>query len=192
MATMFRSPIERRDCPTVLRAILDPDCALAIWDRILPSELADLVAALELESVDDIDATIPAVGATIRAAVLLGAAGYDGETAVTLADEIGAMVDCVALIEPAACFRIRLEVVETDACRRFHADMVTVRLLVTLRGPGTQWIEVTAPEAIGTVTTGAVALFKGRQLAPDPVVLHRSPPIAGTGAQRLVLVIDPA
>jgi hypothetical protein len=38
---------------------------------------------------------------------------------------------------------------------------------------------------------GEVALFKGRLLTDSPII-HRSPPIAGTGQRRLVLVINPA
>ena len=34
--------------------------------------------------------------------------------------------------------RPRLEVVTTDACRRFHLDRVPARLLCTDRGPGTE------------------------------------------------------
>jgi len=36
----------------------------------------------------------------------------------------------------------------------------------------------------------AVALFKGEQAAEGTGVLHRSPPIAGTGMTRLVLCVD--
>jgi hypothetical protein len=36
----------------------------------------------------------------------------------------------------------------------------------------------------------AVALFKGDQVTEGSGVLHRSPPIAGTGMTRLVLCMD--
>lgn len=36
-----------------------------------------------------------------------------------------------------------------------------------------------------------VGLFKGK-LATDRPAMHRSPPIAGTGAVRLLLVLNPA
>jgi len=97
---------------------------------------------------------------------------------------------------------IRLEVIETNACRKFHADHVTARLICSYAGPGTQWIDDRDAMALAggadpatltvrQVATGDVALFKGHDRSETPIV-HRSPPIAGTGTRRLVLVIDPA
>ena len=86
---------------------------------------------------------------------------------------------------------IRLEPVTTDACKQLHADYVTVRLLTTYVGRGTQWSEEAATEAMHSLACGDIALFKGRLLLDPPTVLHRSPPIAGTGERRLLLVIDP-
>jgi len=185
-------PVAYGDDITGLKAVSDPGCALAIWDRALPPSLAGLVAALDLADVDDIDALLPAADATVAAAVLLGAAGYEGKTAAALAHEIAALADALAAVTIAKRLRLRLEVVDTDACRRFHADLVTIRLLVTLRGPGTQWIDTAAPDVVEQLPAGAVGLFKGRRLMDEPTVLHRSPPIAGTGVHRLMLVIDPA
>jgi hypothetical protein len=83
-------------------------------------------------------------------------------------------------------------VVETDACSKFHADFVTLRTITTYRGPGTQWQRADDPgdQTINEMRSGAVGLFKGRLLQPEPSVLHRSPPIADSGESRLVLVID--
>ena len=41
-----------------------------------------------------------------------------------------------------------------------------------------------------SLAPGAVGLFKGRILAGEQAIVHRSPPIAGTGEARLLLVID--
>ncbi|QRM33208.1 DUF1826 domain-containing protein (plasmid) [Microvirga sp. VF16] len=35
---------------------------------------------------------------------------------------------------------LRLDVIEDDACRKFHVDNVFYRLVTTYRGPGTQWL----------------------------------------------------
>ncbi len=191
MATTLADPVARGDSADILQAILAPDCALAIWDRALPAALVADLAALDPDSVDDIDAIVHADSATIAVAVLLGGAGYDQATALMLATEIGLSAEHLARLAPVERLRIRLEIVTTDACRRFHADRVTLRLLVTLHGPGTQWIGTADPDAIEQVPTGAVAVFKGRLLVEDPAILHRSPPIAGTGRHRLMLAIDP-
>jgi hypothetical protein len=102
---------------------------------------------------------------------------------------------------------INLDIVTDDACKRFHADFKRLRLITTYAGPGTEWRlgdpddpinrrRAGTPAArrrygIARFAPGAVGLFKGR-LWPDHAVrvVHRSPPIAGTGQRRLVLVID--
>jgi hypothetical protein len=100
---------------------------------------------------------------------------------------------------------VRLEVITGNACSRFHADNVSVRLLTTYRGPGTEWLDVDVgdetysvseyPEAaVRQVPRFAVTLFKGRQATrrSSPLVLHRSPPIEGTGQTRLILCVSDA
>jgi len=90
--------------------------------------------------------------------------------------------------------RLRLESVDTDACRRFHADYTDVRLVLTYAGPGTDIRETTDDDApVHRISAGQIALFKGR-LYPGapPVLLHRSPPIEGSGTRRVVLVLDTA
>ena len=98
---------------------------------------------------------------------------------------------------------LRLETVVDDACCRFHADNVRFRLVTTYRGPGTEWI---APRHAATMPTeaqlsdvrfsrldrGHVAIMRGSRAATAkrPALLHRSPPIAGSGVTRLFLAID--
>lgn len=92
--------------------------------------------------------------------------------------------------------RIRLQGITTNACKKVHADYTDVRLITTYAGPGTDFAPHGAEGHGGDcclecVPTGAIALFKGRLFGEghDPC-LHRSPPIAGSGKVRLVLVID--
>lgn len=99
--------------------------------------------------------------------------------------------------------QVRLEVVDDDACTLFHTDNVRFRLVTTYRGPGTQWILPKAravhraadefpAEAVRQLARGEVAIMRGRQgETPEcPGLLHRSPPIKGTGIVRLFLAID--
>lgn len=87
--------------------------------------------------------------------------------------------------------RLRLEGITGNACRKVHADYTDLRLICTLAGPGTEYTLGDDPEGpLLSIPTGAVALFKGRGFGPGHAAcLHRSPPIEGTGASRLVLVI---
>jgi hypothetical protein len=96
--------------------------------------------------------------------------------------------------------RVRLETIEDDACRLFHVDFVRFRLVTTYRGPGTQWIapgpeaDPLAKDPIRRLERGWVAILRGERAAPAdlPALPHRSPPIAGTGIERLFLAIDEA
>ena len=73
---------------------------------------------------------------------------------------------------------------------------ITLRGLLTYIGAGTQWINAAdapdpAPGRINEVPPFTLAVLKGRLMGDHPAILHRSPPIAGTGRKRLLLVIDP-
>ena len=186
--TMLDNGVVLGHTPASLDMIARPKAALAIWWRSLPDDLRLGLAALDLDTVDDLSVDIDAdapLDATLRNT------GYPDAVAALLAKDIGLLLRRHAALTGEDRLRLRLEVVETDACRRFHADYVTLRLLCSYVGPGTQWCHAAADDAICEVPTGAVAVFKGRLVLDPPIILHRSPPIVATGEQRLVLAIDP-
>ena len=98
--------------------------------------------------------------------------------------------------------RLRLQRIAGDACRRWHADNIVLRLLCTYVGPGTQVLpmpeaapvlaggEPTTTATAWSVRTGDVVMLPGRRHPTAVPVVHRSPPIAGSGDVRLLLVID--
>lgn len=91
---------------------------------------------------------------------------------------------------------VRLEGITGNACTKVHADYTDVRLIQTYAGPGTDYAphgDADAP--LERVPTGWIGLFKGRAYPRQSAsghapCLHRSPPIEGSGARRLVLLID--
>ena len=175
----------------ILNRITADDTQLTIWHRPLPVTLA-WVDTLEWNRIDDLDFPAPVDALDAEIAEGLEEAGYPrDERGVALRDEIATLARRFAAIIDCETVKLRLEVVQTDACRKFHADAVTARLLTTLSGPGTQWIETAVPDRISQLAAGDVAIFKGRLWVEEPVILHRSPPIAGTPDTRLLLVIDP-
>ncbi len=92
--------------------------------------------------------------------------------------------------------RLRLEVVTGNACREFHVDNVTARLVCTYPGTGTQLglaPRGAEPEGIHTVPTGQPIILLGMRwpTTPPSLLKHPSPPIADTGEARLLLVLDP-
>lgn len=107
-----------------------------------------------------------------------------------LAADVMALAARFADLVHTSRIRARLEVITGDACRKWHRDYTDLRLVLTYRGPGTQFRRIDGGE-IEQVPEQAPALFKGR-LAPGcaGTLEHRSPPIDGTGIRRLVLVLD--
>ncbi|UBS33786.1 DUF1826 domain-containing protein [Altererythrobacter sp. N1] len=175
----------------ILDRIMIPGTHLALWRRTRPARLG-WVDEIAWNAINDLDFPAPIAALETEIAEGLTEAGYPQDDEVgTLREEISALARRFAALMGCDWIRLRLEVVETDACRKFHADVVTARLLTTLSGPATQWVEAAVPDRIHQLATGDVAIFKGRLLAEEPAILHRSPPIAGTGDKRLLLAIDP-
>lgn len=164
---------------------------LVLWQRTLAEPLVSAISALDTGAVDDLSFTIdlPISGDDVAANLVI--AGYDEATAKLIGADAVELARHLAGFSGCKRMKLRLEIIENDACRRFHADYVTYRLLTTYRGPGTQWIRTGEADSIAQLQPGDVAILKGRLLTDEPAVLHRSPPIAGQGIQRLVLVLDP-
>lgn len=116
-----------------------------------------------------------------------------------LANDIAEMAELYCSIIKDTAVDVRIEFVTTDSCRKWHADYVTARLITTYVGTGTQWLEGAdadrvkqglEPLRINTLGAGDVGVFKGRLIEGEPAI-HRSPPIAGTGEKRLLVVLNP-
>lgn len=185
------------DAPEGLSAIHSPGCAAAIWRRHPLPSFQSWIGALGPERLPR--ARVILRPEDVREAVnaICDASGTpDCPERERLVDDTAALADIFAGLMPAPYLRLRFDVVTTNACRKFHIDVVTARLICTYRGLGTQYGISTGgaePQRVFTVPTGAPILLRGT-LWPDrpkSVLLHRSPPIQGTGKTRLVLVLDP-
>ncbi|MEO0943722.1 MAG: DUF1826 domain-containing protein [Pseudomonadota bacterium] len=183
--------------PKGLEAIKQPACSAAIWKReptprfqqwvdgLKPAELPQARIMLRSEMVRDamIDLT--------------NAYGLpDSEERTMLIDDIAALAAMFSDIMKCRYLRLRLDAIETNACRKFHIDAVTARLICTYRGQATQYANGVSgddPQDIHAVATGWPMILRGTNWpsAAKPGLLHRSPPIEGSGETRLVLVLDP-
>lgn len=184
--------------PAVLGEIAAPDCSLAVWQR---PGFADFTA-LTAGSPEDLrfNSTPDALAADLARA--LGQAGFQGDAALhrALVEDAVRLARLFCAAMDLAHFELRLEVVRTDSCRKFHADYVTARLITTYVGEGTDWLETEdaaqvaaggVPQRIHRLAPFDVGVFKGK-LATDHPAIHRSPPIAGSpGGVRLLLVLNP-
>ncbi len=111
-----------------------------------------------------------------------------------LASDIAALAFIMAEVMQTPLLHVRLSVITTAACRRFHIDHVTARMLCTYRGAGTWFAQPGQDTAALEMPTGSAAILRGTLWpgAEAAGLLHRSPPLAGTGQARLLLAIDPA
>jgi hypothetical protein len=198
MPTLLATTAHQSTTPEALGAIRDPDCNLAIWQRALPADFAPLLAGTPSDlrftcAPDDLPALL-------AEALVEGGFGSDAALQKALIEDAAALAMHYCAVMGLARLELRLEVVSTDSCRKFHADYVTARLITTYVGQGTDWLDeadaarVAAggePQRINRLSTGDVGLFKGKLATAYPAI-HRSPPIAGTGAVRLLLVLNPA
>ena len=184
-------------CAEDLQAFRDPSCAAAVWERSLSPALkrwldsldpANLPRWREIVAVDAVQEVV--VDACEEAGT------PDGPERRELIADIQSLADAFAGMMQTTHLQVRLEVITSNACRRFHVDAVTGRMVCTYRGTGTQYgvgREKVDPEDIRTVNQGEPIFLRGTLWPSTPAsgLLHRSPPIAGTGETRLVLVLDP-
>lgn len=185
------------DTPEGLSALHRPGCAAAIWRRQPWPGFQSWIDGLD-------PALLPKARVILRPEAVCAAAIQICEACGTpdcaerarLIDDVAALAEVFSTVMKARWLRLRLDVVSTNACRKFHIDAVTARLVCTYRGTGTQYgisINGADPQRVFTVPKGAPILLRGTLWPEVPWsgLLHRSPPIEGTGETRLVLVLDP-
>lgn len=195
--TLTLTPAARQSASAeVLATITQDDCNLAIWERPAPVG----IDALDLGGLEPLRFAAPLSELEARLDSLCQEAKYTPAAArATLVRDVANLADHYAAIMQLDKVQVRLEVVTTDSCRKFHADYVKARLISTYIGTGTQWIEGAdvarvakgaEPSRINMLEAGDVGLFKGKMWSETPAI-HRSPPIGDTDEQRLLLVLDP-
>ncbi|KPA89844.1 MULTISPECIES: DUF1826 domain-containing protein [Pseudomonas] len=196
------------EAPTVLGEILQDGVNLALWQRRLPSHIADfahlllslgepLAQALSLEMPDD--ESRPNLHGL--ASGFSDLEGYEG-----FISDVSWLVGAYACLLGARRIGLRLRVLDKAMCPRFHVDHVPVRLITTYAGLGSQWLAegamdrrqlgspVAEPMEAGSIRqmdSGAVALLKGERWHGNEGfgLVHRSPQVAA-GERRLILTLD--
>ena len=180
-----------------LSILKKPGCAAAIWRRQMPPKASSWLDVLAPDTLPRgrMIVRADAVGQAVRhLAQMAGTPEDDGLD--WLQADISGLARMFTDVMSVGFLRLRLDAVSGNACSRFHIDAVTARLVCTYRGPGTQYgisTDGSGPKRVFQVATGAPILLRGTLWPEDPPsgLLHRSPPIEGTGETRLVLVLDP-
>lgn len=195
--------ILRADAPAILARVRDPWVGLALWRRTMPEAIARALDALPVEGMPHGRILAPSGQLAAPVDWLLQGCDLAGTPlGGFLRTDILDIARRFAGIVGTDLVDLRLETIHHDACWKFHRDNVRWRLISTYRGPGTQ---IVAPDlaarALGEqrdyggpleeLPRFSVALFKGiRTARPEDGIVHRSPPIAGSGQTRLVLCLN--
>ncbi|WP_310190629.1 DUF1826 domain-containing protein [Pseudomonas hunanensis] len=190
------------ESPQVLTEILQEGVNLAVWQRRLPAQvedfstvLASLGQLLSDERIIDVDEDAPVElpGLLAEAADLHG---YEAFVA-----DVCWLVAAFTCLVGARRIGLRLRVLDGAMCPRFHVDKVTLRLLTTFAGVGSEWLrEAECDRAdlqrmkpdvdkIQRLSTGDVAILKGERWTEGAGVIHRSP-MTAAGERRLLLSLD--
>lgn len=152
--------------PLVFERLADPAVRLVVWTRPNPC-LLDHYPDYAEPTLDELDCLPEWLNADIRCL-----------------DDL--YRDLTGLVP-----RARLETARERTCPAFHEDAVRLRLLVTYRGPGTEWTADVPNGAIAQIPAGAVAAFKGGAWPSADRVLHRSAK-ATARSPRWLLAMDAA
>lgn len=188
--------------PTLFGRIDDPAVELIILERSLPAELGCWLDGLPPHQLPDGRVLVSEADLPAAITALLQSSGTpDGPMRDALQRDVLYLATVFLTTMATDTIDIRLEVIQHDACWRFHRDCVEARLLTTYRGPGTQWV---SPGCSATAIAQqesyqgplhefpryAVGLFKGSCAESATGIVHRSPPVAGTGTTRLLLCLN--
>ena len=185
------------DEPAALDAFLKPGCAASIWRKQTPPDVQSWLDCLDPEILPRARVILQPREVVGTLEHLFDAAGMPaGSERDWLQNDIADLAETFSDLLQARFLRLRLDVITSNACRKFHIDAISARLICTYRGTGTQYgisVDGEEPRRVFTVQTGAPCLLRGTLWPSDPPsgLLHRSPPIEGTGETRFVLVLDP-
>ena len=195
------SIVEGRD-RAVLGRITEGGVTLAVWERPVAPDLPAWLDGLPAERLPEGHFIGPAACVPARLATLCDLVGLgESEPRRLLIDDIAELARAFAGLVGSPDVDLRLEALDHDGCWRFHRDHVGYRLNATYRGPGTQWppLEHAARALraqrryrgpLNEMPRFAAGLFKGVARAGSAAVVHRSPPVAGSGTTRLFLCLN--
>lgn len=130
---------EGRDA-VVLEEIHRPGVELALWRRTLPPCLDWWLNRCPPDALPD--GQVLCRLADLRPAItsLMTPAAPPGPLQDMLLDDIATLASRFAHLSGGDVLDVRLDRVDDNACAAFHRDCVSLRLLATYRGAGTEWI----------------------------------------------------
>lgn len=208
-AVVTRSPVWGND-PSVLADIFEENVNIATWRRELSDELRDVVSKVVASSGSlTVSMSVAPDNAfeSIRESI---GTGRD----CPLSKDVAELVDMFCYLLGVKRAGLRLAVLDSAMCPKFHVDRVPCRLITTYQGTGTEWLQhesvnrsmlglgsggkpdhesglYRSPDDIEKLKAGDVALMKGElwENNEGAGLVHRSPGV-DDGIARLLLSLD--
>jgi hypothetical protein len=195
------------DVPDVLYQIRDPGVNLSLWRRPSEAAIAHELASLDASQLPDRRHPTSADSFDDDVVDLLQRQGLDPLNFKRLRVDLSCVAGHFFNVSQGSDAKFRLLTTDADDCRRFHVDTRDLRLLCTYRGPGTQWLR-NAQVDREALRRGApnediirsgepseiepfwVGIMKGEHRGEGSGLVHRSPPLAGSGQTRVLFCLD--
>lgn len=197
--------------PLVFEWLARPEVNLALWERELPHELEAELRTWVAGHAAHYERTLEATYEAMRAGLAIATEGLAEPTRTWLCWDAGSLLDRFVQLTGARKLRLSLGAVRNDQCRKFHVDYLRYRMITTYAGPGTEWLpdEAVHREALAAppsaaeeanrqvlrdaagvrhARAGDVLILKGARHEHARGAVHRSPPIEGSYAARVVLI----
>jgi hypothetical protein len=195
--------------PSILTDIYQDQVNMAIWQRQLSSTLISSVTAFLIEK-----PTFKTSMTVSADSVLASISESLGSNMAELSENIAELVQMFSCLFELKRIGLRLTVIDSAMCPKFHVDNVPCRLITTFQGVGTEWLphQVVNREKLGRgsvgktdsesgiyknqhaiqqLNCGDVALLKGEHWKGNEAggLVHRSPALL-TNERRLILTLD--
>ena len=175
---------------------------LCSWMPSIP--LRQMIAATCFAALPRLALTLP------KERIAWAASSARDDLSRQLLTELAPALAALASIAPGRKLRLSLCKTTEQSCPLFHTDRVPVRLLCTLRGPGTEWLDdaqvhrkalgrgdnrkIAGPEAtVYAAQPFQIVLLKGDAGfgTNSPGIVHRSPAVPASMDGRWYLRVDP-
>ena len=197
--------------PQIWTSFYEENIHIAVWQRTHSMAMdTSINALLTLNTFSQLQFSAP----TQDVARTLALHMPQFENRETLLEDIALLTDMFACLFDQDAIGLRLRVIDTPMCPRFHVDQIPSRLITTYSGPATEWVPnefadrsklgagnnglsdeesglLQPPCHIQSIQTGDVALLKGGGWKGNEGsgLIHRSPNNID-GQKRLLLTLD--
>ncbi len=191
----------------VLRQAMNPGVNLALWQREGNARITEEISSLKANDLRDERHHTSLASFDEDVCTLMRQQGLDPQKFRNLRFDLQHLTDLLAAITRSNKFIFRLVTIANDECSRFHLDRAPLRLITTYQGPGTEWLpdrQVDRAALARSASNEAVTRFgspsrfeqfwvgimKGDPRKSGQGLVHRSPPVAGTGQIRVLFSLD--